>query len=191
MKRADPNPLQPLLEKLEQLLIEEIPKAVKRAAFNERTYCLRIAYFGSDSEGDREPVLTLVRENARIKAIGEHGRQAPHYIWCADEVESPQQSYDVPFENAELTSLCRQMYKILDRKGLGPLRHSLERVSTEMNKLDWQQLTNATDDFVVFPADWSHDLGDFDHMGCIPEEKLELLRSRNFLGRAVPYELDG
>ena len=86
----------------------------------------------------------------------------PHYIWCVDEVESPEQSFDVPFETKELTQLCRKMYQILDLQSLSPLSKTLDRVSTELTRLDWQQLTNVTDDFVVLLSQIGlHNIGDF------------------------------
>lgn len=56
----------------------------------------------------------------------------------------------------------------------------VQRVAAKLNTLDWSTIAPVTDDFVVFPADGSHTVGDdFEDMqASVPAERLKLLKSR-------------
>ena len=77
----------PLLSRLEALLVERVPEQVKALCISEPVYCLRLRYYGRD-EGEGAPTLMLPPEALRRKIIAEKGAGAPYYIWCADELDS-------------------------------------------------------------------------------------------------------
>ncbi len=179
-----------VLLKIEALLVSHIPNVVKAARLREPVYCLRIWYNGTDSDETAVPWLMLVKESTRKSFILEHRKEAPYYIWCADEATNAGQSFNVQIDNAELVKQYGLWYDYLcdldDDEELQPFREMIQRVSAKLNTLDWAAIVPATDDFVVFPADGSHtfcdDLGDLN--ASAPENRLSLLRSRNLLGPA-------
>jgi hypothetical protein len=184
-----------ILLKIEALLVSHIPKVVKAAKLREPVYCLRIWYNGTDSLETAVPWLMLVKESTRKSFIRKHGKKAPYYIWCADEATNDEstntvQSFNVQIDNEELVKQYGLWYEHLcdldDDEELQPFREMSQRVAAKLNTLDWSAIVPVTDDFVVFPADGSHtfcdDLGDLN--ASVPEERLNLLRSRNLLGPA-------
>lgn len=160
------------LKQMEEILIAEIPKAVKAARLTDPVYCLRIWYNGTDSMEDAIPHLLLVKDSTRQAFVKEHGKNVvllSEYLWCADEATADEDwSYDVSLPEAKLLPPYKVWYTYLcdqdDDEELQPFREMVQRVSKQLNQLDWKSIIPVTDDFVVFPADGSHtfcdDLGD-------------------------------
>lgn len=157
------------LKRMEDILVAEVPQAVKAASISEPVYCLRIWYNGTDSMNDAIPHLLLVKESTRQKFLKEHGDDPLilcDYLWCADEATSD--DYGVGLPGAELLAPYKVWYDYLcdqdEDEELQPFREMVQRVSKKLNQLDWKTIIPVTDDFVVFPADGSHtfcdDLGD-------------------------------
>jgi hypothetical protein len=187
-----------LISQLEDSLIAFIPPRVKSLRILEPVYCLRVWYYGTDIDGNRTPSLTLKTEALRKEVIVEKGKKAPHYLWCADEYEVGDGVFRDTVEDKTISRLCREWFLQLperplpDDNDLIPLRQTIQRVATVLNRLDWPQYTSVTDDFVVFPADGSHSFGgDYEEMvASVPQEKLDLLRSRSLLGSEKWWILD-
>lgn len=187
-----------LLSELEELLVLEIPASVQATSVDEPMYCLRIWYCGKDTDGDWAPQLMLKKESARQAALAEKGKMAPHYIWCADELTSPSHIFNIPYSMPQISSACRRLYKSIEnpqldeKEGLQPIRQLIQRVSRRLNALEWKDITNATDDFVVISADGSHIFcADYDEMlACLSSEQLAQLRAHKFLGNRVWSDLD-
>jgi hypothetical protein len=183
----------PILGKLEGLLIAEIPQAVKRAQVVEPVYCLRIYYDATDMpEEGFATRLWLVKDAARTRLLKLQGKQAPGFIWCADEVDRTEDGYHATFaKDSQIPKLCQKFYpKLIEEENLQLYREALQRVAKQLNKLKWSDYCTVTDDFVVFPADGSHtfydDFGDM--TASVPAEKLKLLRSRKTLGAEDRWE---
>jgi hypothetical protein len=176
-----------VLAQLEDLLVSEIPRAVKAAKIAEPVYCLRIWYNGTDSPSDAVPWLMLVKESTRQQLFTERGAGAIETIWLADELTLPGQAFNVHLSEKRLENLYAKWYQYLcdveDDEELQPFREMVQRVARKLNALRWQELALVTDDFVVFPADGSHtfwdDFGDM--MAGISPEQLATLRSRNLI----------
>jgi hypothetical protein len=179
-----------MLQQIEDLLVAAIPERVRTLGIKEPVYCLRIWYHGTDTEGDRVPSLLLVKESVRRKLIAEKGKPGLDYIWVADELTYPDWMYSAEIEDPRIARLCwkwcsrRLPEDIEEEEELGPMRATVQRVAARLNQLDWGQYTQATDDFVIFPADSSHtfcdDYGDM--IASVPAPGIELLRSRDLLG---------
>lgn len=154
---ADP---QPILDQIEEVLVADIPAAVRAAAVGERVYCLRVWYNGIDSDDTAVPWLMLVKETARRRFLADHGEQAVYYVWGADEATSFEKSFYVQLPNPRLAELYRRWHDHLsfdDEAGsLRPFREMMQAVCRRLNRLDWEALAPVTDDFVVFPADGAH-----------------------------------
>jgi hypothetical protein len=186
-----------LLRQLEETLVTSIPPRVKAVRLREPVYCLRIWFYGTDAVGGRTPSLTLKTDSLRQKVLKDKGKRAPHYLWCADECEDGDGVIHATITDAAVSRLCRDWYHQLpgsslsDDSSLVPLRETIQRVAAALNRLDWQPYAPVTDDFVVIPADGSHSFCDdyAEMIASVPPARLDLLRSRSFLGTDEWWEL--
>jgi hypothetical protein len=186
-----------LLNELERLLLASIPKHVGNLRIREPMYCLRLWYYGSDTPAEFLTFrLTLKSSALRSRLVSEKGAEAPHYLWCADEVERGEGVINSDLTDPQIVKYYRRWMKIAfsvaGRPGssrLAPLREMAQRVATALNKIDWAPACAVTDDFVVFPADGSHTfLADFDELtSCVSTDRIELLRNRKYLGTREWY----
>jgi hypothetical protein len=191
-----PRPKHPALAPLETLLSAAIPKVVAKAKVEEPVYCMRIWYNGTDSDEDAVPYLMLVKESTRKQMLAQHGKKAPYYIWCADELTSPGQAVEIYIPHKQIQKVYRVWYAHLcevdeQEAELQLFREMIQRVALKLNSLNWQELAPVTDDFVVFPADGSHNfMDDFgDLSASVTPERLRLLRARNLIGKKKWDEL--
>jgi len=176
-----PKPKKDVFSQLEALLVEAIPPAVKGAKVADLVYCLRVYYDGTDSPPMQfaTPRVRLTKEKLRKERVAEKGKDAPYYLWCADETDLPDHGFQICLNKAEIKVRCLEIYRLIgvdESKNLALLRVTMQRVAKALN---------ATDDFVVFPADGSHtycdDMGDM--RASVPAARLELLRERGLLDR--------
>ena len=175
------------LAQLEELLVVEIPMAVRSAKIEEPVYCLRIWYNGTDSASDAVPWLMLVKESTRQQLLATRAGNDPTFLWSADELTEPGAAYNVFLSGWRMGRLYRKWYRYLcaveDDEEIQPFREMVQRVARRLNQLRWLDLAPVTDDFVVFPADGSHtfcdDLGDM--TASVLPNQLALLRTRNLL----------
>jgi hypothetical protein len=187
-----------LLAEVADMLVRLIPPQVRSLNIGETVYSLRIWYHGSDSfTSDWTPWLMLPKESVRQQALAERKNTAPHYIWCADELTSPNQTIQTGLEDPRLVTSMRAWYDGndwetgSDADKLRPIREMVEGVCARLNALNWRQYAPVTDDFIVFPADSSHTFGDYAQLvASVPAERIQLLRDRGFLGGVKWYELD-
>lgn len=186
-----------ILAQAEDRLVALIPTRVKAIGIQEPVYCLRIWYYGTDTGGDRVPSLMLVKESVRRRRIAEKGANVPHHLWSADELTEPSGVYTAEFKDAILAKLCRQWYdqpwgEKPETEELLPIREMVQRVATRLNGLPWDKHVPVTNDFVIFAADASHTFSDDygEMLASVPRERVELLRSRGFLGTRDWYRLD-
>jgi len=182
-----------LLSEIESLLVTHIPVRVKAAKIKEPVYSLRVWFHGSDTYGpDRTPGLMLPKESWRVKVLAEKGAEAPPFLWCADELDGDGMSLGARITDRKIKSACRQWYAqrysdpndgMEEVEALEPFRKAMQRVCRKLNKIQWQALATVTDDFVVFPADWSHSfMDDYGEMlASIPKAKLDRLNEQNLL----------
>jgi hypothetical protein len=188
-----------LLFRLEERLIALIPKRVAALGIREPVYSLRIWYYGTDVPSDeRVPSLMLPKEATRQSILSQRGPKAPHYLWCADELDTREQSYLGRIEDKELSALCRQWYDLErgsrpETEELRAIREMAQRVSARLNRIAWRSHAPVTDDFVVFPADGSHTFcADYEEMlASVPAERVDMLRARKLLGTGEWWTLSG
>src|SRR5262245_32555410 len=100
-----------LLASIEALLISQVPQCVKATNIHEPVYSLRIWYHGGDTaDPDRTPALMLPKESWRAKKLTEKGDEAPHYIWCADELDGRGTCFWPEITDDALIAKCRLWY---------------------------------------------------------------------------------
>jgi hypothetical protein len=186
-----------LLVKAEERLVTLIPNRVKALGIREAVYCLRIWYYGTDTVGDRTPTLMLPKESLRRRLVAKKGPKVPHYLWCADELTHIDWAYTVEIKDATVGDLCRKWYdypwgRHPETEELRPAREMVQRVAKRLNILPWAKHVPVTDDFVVFAADGSHTFcNDYEEMqASVPNERIELLRTRRFLGTEPWWSLE-
>ncbi len=177
----------------EDWLVAEVPGRVASLPIAGPVYCLRVWYNDDSSESAS---LLVCPDAHRRRALAAKGDSAPHFLWCADELTGDSASaYTIRLRDARLAELMAQWF---DRPTTGdeavdlaPLRAMVQRAAARLGALDWARHIPATDDFVVFAADGTHvfcdDYGEL--TASVPPERVELLRSRGFLGAAQWYRL--
>ena len=179
------------LARIEELIVQNAPSYVTAMKIREPVFCLRIWYFGGDClPGERAPMLMLPTDSLRQSILKQHGKQAPHYLWCADEFDLgsvDRTQLDVP----ELVSLCDQWIDELENAhslpagpgGMTPLRETVQRAAKRLNKLDWSAFAPVTPDFVVFAADGTHDFCDDigEMQASVSAEHISDFRARGLL----------
>lgn len=177
-----------VLADIEQRLLPLIPLKVRSLQIDQPVYCLRIWYHGTDTlDDDCSPSLMLVTEAARKKLLAERGESGMRAIWFADELTYPEWTFEREIEEPDVAKLCKRWYRRIsgdeEREALAPFRQMVQRLAAKLNRLDWRNFTQATDDFVVFPADSSHvfcdDYGDM--KASVPQDKLNHLLTRKLL----------
>jgi hypothetical protein len=183
--------------KLVPLLVEAVPRAVQKACYSEPVYCLRVYYDSIDMpEEGYATRLRLINEESRARVLASKGSSAPYYLWCADETDSTKEHGPniLLDDDPKIAKLCGQIYERLcddEEENLPLLRGAIQEVCRALNRLDWRPYCQATDDFVVFPADGSHtfydDYGDL--VASVPVERVELLHSRGMLGPADRWDM--
>lgn len=127
-----------------------------------------------------------------MHVLSEKGSEAAHYLWCADEMDTGDKSLWAKIENGLIIESCRMWYRLryadpddgmTQQEALRPFREMLQRACGRLNLLDWKGIAAVTEDFVVFPADWSHmfcdDYGDM--LASVPAAKIEVLRRRSVI----------
>jgi hypothetical protein len=188
-----PNGGNPLAA-VEDQLVRLIPGRVRSLGVREPVYCLRVWYYGTDTGGDRVPSLTLCLDAARRNVLADKGNNAPHYLWCADELGVGR--LDAEIDDSGVAALCRGWYDHLpedvpEAEQLRPMREMVQRVAARLNRLSWSSYAPVTDDFVVFAADASHTFcADYQELvASVPADRVELLRSRRMLGTREWYSL--
>jgi hypothetical protein len=189
-------PAKTIYSKLVPLLIEAVPRAVQANAYPDLVYCLRVYYDSIDTPQEGYATrLRLIKEANRARVLATTGANAPYYIWCADETDSTMEHGPNIFLNDDpkISKLCGKIYERLcndEEANLPLLRGAIQEVCRALNQMDWRRFCEATDDFVVFPADGSHtfydDYGDL--VASVPAERVELLRSRGLLGPAERWD---
>ena len=191
---------QQILERLEKLLVDTIPKRVEMLGISEPVYCLRIWYFGTDvMPEERTPSLMLPKEAWRKRVLAEKGEKVPHYLWCPDEIDSfRDMAYFAELADAMITQTVCDWYSQMPQRNLPddndliPMQAMVRRVAVKLNRLNWPKYAPVTDDFVVVAADGSRSLAsDYEELvASVPSERIELLRSRRLLGRNTWWKLE-
>ena len=89
-----------------------------------------------------------------------------------------------------LQELCRGIYRILvgnqnddcaEEDVLAPVRSTMHRVAARLNQLQWSQLLETTDDFVVVAIDDRGFDPRADIQACVDPERIALLDARGLL----------
>ena len=180
-----------VFKRLEPLLIDAIPKAVKAESINQPVCTLRVYYYDTHAPCTYL-LLRAMSAQRRAQLLEEKGQSALYYLWAANEegCDGPEIALDGPPTVAELFA---QVYDLLcesEEQHMPPFRALLQRVSLALNRQDWKGACPVTDDFVVIPADGSRFFCDEynDIASSVPAERLELLRSRERLGPGKDWE---
>src|SRR5206468_3151806 len=133
-----------ILAEFERLLEQQIPEVVKKAQIREPVYCLHIKSYGLESlDGERTPTLTLQTQEYRKQVAEKRGKDAPHYIYCADEYSLESDTINLELDNPTITKLSNDWFSQLPVRKLpcdedvNPMHAAIKRIATRLNRLDW------------------------------------------------------
>jgi hypothetical protein len=181
--------LKSLLQQAEDMLVAEIPKAIKAAKVRETVYGLLVQFTGVDTDPSGfAPPLFLGTESLRERTVAQHPKDYGWRLWAVPEWESDPGCVRVAYKNAELDEKLHLIFQLTvvqaSPTNYGPVRKMFQRVCARLNALNWKGILKTTDDFVVIPFDTHGELDlKADMRACVPVEKLRLLMDRGFIGR--------
>jgi hypothetical protein len=181
--------LDSLVQQAEDMLVAEIPKAIKAAKVRETVYGLLIQFTGVDTDPTGyAPPMFLGAEGLRERTLVQHPEDSAWRLWAVPEWESDPGCVRVAFKNAVLDEKLHLIFQLTvvqaSPTNYGPVRKMFQRVCARLNALNWKGILKTTDDFVVIPFDTHGELDiKADMKACVPAEKLKLLMERGLIGR--------
>lgn len=185
MAESDP------LKQLGPLLVEAIPPMIVARAIEQPICILRLYYFDTMVPSAYLRMQT-VSEECRTDIFAERGRDAPFFLWASCEETGDSEIVLPPPRTTDKThkriaKLFEEVYALLtanEDKHMPRYRRIVQQVAVALNAMDWKPICPVSDDFVVLAADGSqHFDNDYDDIvNSIPAERLQLLRSRSFIG---------
>jgi hypothetical protein len=184
-------------DKLAPLLVKAIPEAVASLKLKDPICCVRLYYYDTHAPCGYLSLL-IQSKKYRDQLLAEKARDALSSLWGSSE-QSRDACVDLPDEtpksksHKQLAKQFEQVYEILcedEDEGMVEYREMVQSVARELNAMDWSKHCAVTDDFVVAAADGSQCFCDDyeDLVNSIPEERLELLRTRGLLGPGEDWE---
>lgn len=189
------------LDDLVPLLVDAIPQAIASLKLKKPICIVRIYFYDTHAPCTYLSLRT-VSADCRAQVLASKGRDAPFSIWSSGE-ECGDGNIDLPADppasktDKKIASLFEQAYELLcededePSESMVAFRTMLRKVAAKLNALDWKKFCPVTDDFVVVPADGSMHFGGEDYedmVESIPRKRLELLRSRGFLGPGQSWD---
>jgi hypothetical protein len=176
-----------LLQQAEDLLVAEIPRAVRAAKVREVVYGVLVQFTGVDTDLDGfAPPLFLPSEALRRRLLAEHPRDSTWYPWAVPEWENDPGAVRVTCRNPTLDEKLHLIFQLTVVQGgsYGPVRTMFQRVCARLNDRSWKGILKTTGDFIVIPFD-PHDELDrlVDLRACVPVAKLRLLMERGYIQR--------
>jgi hypothetical protein len=179
--------LEALLQQAEDLLVAEIPRAVRAAKVREVVYGLLVQFTGVDTDpGGFAPPLFLPTEALRRRLLAEHPRDTAWYPWAVPEWESDPGAVRVTCHNPTLDEKLQLIFQltVVRASSYGPVRKMFQRVCARLNDRSWKGILKTTDDFVVTPFDPHGELdARQDLRASVPVGKLRLLMDRGYIRR--------
>ena len=179
--------LDTLLRQAEDLVVAEVPRAVRAAKVRDVVYGLLMQFTGVDTDLDGyAPPLFLPTEALRRRLAAEHPRDMAWYPWAVPEWESDPGAGRVTWDSPALDETLHLIFQltIVRGRGYGPVRKMFQRACARLNARAWKGILRTTDDFIVVPFD-PH--GEFDARAdlraSVPADRLRLLMDRGYVRR--------
>ncbi|WP_078555940.1 hypothetical protein [Bacillus alkalicellulosilyticus] len=170
-----------LLNDLKNIVLTELPNAVKEIKLDTRDKVCYIALFGSDYE----PILGLIQlgiESYRNEVIENYGIDDKGVLWNSAEMPA---NYQNIIRNSEFDEKQKNLEKMLASDDWEEIWEECQTIrfelAQEFNKYNWNEILPITDDFVVF-SEWEEiDVINGDLKRSIPKEKLNKLKDKNLI----------
>jgi len=176
-----------LLRQAEDLLVAEIPRAIRAAKVREVVYGLLVQFTGVSTDlGGFAPPLFLPTESLRRRLLAEHPKDAAWYPWAVPEWENDPGAVRVNCRNPTLDEKLHLIFQltVVQANNYGPVRKMFQRVCARLNARPWKGILKTTDDFIVIPFDPHEELdARADLKASVPVEKLRLLMDRGYIRR--------
>ncbi|SOB98514.1 hypothetical protein SAMN05880501_10235 [Ureibacillus xyleni] len=169
-----------LMNDLKQIVLKEVPNAVKKVKLDKGDKICYISLIGTDYE----PVLGLIQfgiESYRNEIIKSVGIDDKWSIWNTGEMPV---EYQTVIDGDNFAEKQEQLVKDFgdDWENLWDECQRLRfEVAQQLNSYNWSEILTITEDFVVF-SDWeSIDVANGDLESSIPKEKLEIIKAKNLI----------
>ena len=183
---CDDKSLAIALDDIQAKLLKRIPTAVSDLKVQDPAYALILCYLDSTTDFFT-PYVIIALESARKHALREEPDEASSYIWSPHQAfMPPEHPPEIWFEDAMLGAKCTACYDFLldriqnlsEKEVLRPFREMMHRTAAALNRLDWREYLQPTDDFVVIASDWTGYWVQEDARASLLPHQIELLESR-------------
>ncbi|SOC44246.1 hypothetical protein [Ureibacillus acetophenoni] len=171
-----------LMNDLKQIVLKEVPNAVKKITLENEDKVCYISLLGTDDE----PVLGLIQlgiESYRNEIINEVGIDDKWTIWNSGEMPVDYQTV-IDENHPEFREKQELLVKAFgdDWEDLWEDCQTLRfELAQELNQYNWSEILPITEDFVVY-SDWEAiDVTNGDLERSIPIEKLNIIKDKQLI----------
>lgn len=170
-----------LLNDLRNIVLSELPNAVREIKLDKRDKVCYIALFGSDDE----PILGLIQlgiESYRNEVIEKYGIDDKWVIWNSAEMPA---NYQNVINNSEFDEKQQNLGKVLEGDNWEDFWEECQSIrfelAQEFNNYNWNEILPITYDFVVYSEWEAIDVINGDLKRSIPKEKFNRLKDKNLI----------
>ena len=176
-----------LLKRIEETLVATIPGTIRQMEVDERAYCVFIVFHDTTVVDDYRSHLVVAAERLR-RELFESKQDAADIVWNPSLLDVHEVSPGCVVEGPDLKEAFHELYRALiddwnDERTeedaiLSPIRLTMHRIARALNQLNWCEVLETTDDFVVVAIDDNGWDPQADMRACINPQRLALLDSR-------------
>lgn len=149
-RRPSQTPERVLIAHIVDGLVAAVPPAAASLAQGRRAYCVALEWHEASDER-LPPAIAVGLEEQRLGWIAEHGSAARDRIWSMAEFDARAIEW---LDDSELWSACEELrMRLRQSEKWTVIPRLLGQVAARLRDVDWSQIIETTDDFVVFEID--------------------------------------
>lgn len=154
-RRPLPGETIPLLcSKIEAMLLEAVPAAVRGSSTTSPTYALLLCYTEEDFYAAWPPFIVLAAEAYRARIKREKTDELPYYLWAPDEMRAECENLELTLSDPALAEACATHSELMKVRGSDVSgRKVLRAVAAKLRERNWSELLPVSDDFVIAAID--------------------------------------
>lgn len=176
------------LKEIETTLIERVPELVKAKPCKGPAYAVLMCYFDLTVD-EYTPLIIVAPESLRTKHDAEIKDEMGEPAWSPHQRLHDANLPEIYFEDEAFSKLCNDVYETIsdnwgdknEEEVILPFRKVMYKVAKALNKLDWSDYLDVTNDFVVAAVDYSGHWVNEDVPASIPSRQKKMLQKAGWL----------
>jgi hypothetical protein len=149
-RRPTETPERVLVAHIVEGLAAAIPPVVASLSRGRRAYCVALEW-NEETDHRVPPSIAVGLEEQRRRWLAEYGSAARDWIWSLGDFAARSDAW---LDDGELGSACEELRLRLRQSGRWHVvPRLLAEVTARLRELDWSEIVETTDDFVVFETD--------------------------------------